>query len=120
MSLSPIAVTNKCRRELQFAPVVLQWQYERKERKKMAKTATLTVRIDAQVKREAQEVLKQLGLTTTQAISMYLNQIRVEKALPYHPHIPNAETLQAMDDLENRRGVKTFETVEAALAHLGI
>ena len=86
----------------------------------MAKTATLTVRIDAQVKQEAQEILKQLGLTTTQAISMYLNQIRNEKGLPYHPHIPNAETLQAMDDLENRRGVKTFENVEEALAHLGI
>ena len=86
----------------------------------MAKTATITVRLDAQVKREAQEVLKKLGMTTTQAISMYLSQISAEKALPFHPHIPNAETAQALDDLEKRRDVKTFESVEAALDHLDI
>ena len=33
----------------------------------MTKTATITVRLDAQVKHDAQEVLKQLGMTTTQA-----------------------------------------------------
>lgn len=86
----------------------------------MTKTATITVRLDAQVKHDAQEVLKQLGMTTTQAITMYLSQISVEKGLPYHPHIPTAETEMAMDDLENRRDVKVFETAEAALTHLGI
>jgi DNA-damage-inducible protein J len=84
----------------------------------MAKTATLTVRIDAQVKREAQEVLKQLGLTTTQAISMYLNQIRVEKALPYHPHIPNAETERAILDALEGKNLHTAENIDDLFAQL--
>ena len=86
----------------------------------MTKTATITVRLDEQVKRDAQKVLKQLGMTTTQAITMYLNQISLEKALPYHPNIPNPETERAMNDLENKHDVKVFETAETALAHLGI
>jgi DNA-damage-inducible protein J len=63
-----------------------------------AKTATITVRLDPQVKREAQEVLKKLGITTSQAIAMYFSQISAEKALPYHPHVPNAETERALAD----------------------
>ena len=86
----------------------------------MPKTTTLTVRLDPQIKHDAQEVLKRLGITITQAITMYFSQISAEKGLPYHPHIPNLETEQAMDDLEHRRGVKTFETVEQVLAHLEI
>jgi DNA-damage-inducible protein J len=78
----------------------------------MAKTATLTVRLDAQIKHDAQEVLKQLGMTTTQAISMYFSQISAEKALPYHPHIPNAETEAAMQELIDGKNLRTFETVE--------
>ncbi len=31
---------------------------------------------------------------------------------------PNEETLQAMDDLKNRRNTKTFESVEELIADL--
>jgi DNA-damage-inducible protein J len=78
----------------------------------MTKTATITVRIDPLVKRRAQEVLKQLGLTTTQAVTLYLNQISAEKGLPFHPHIPNAETEQAMQDALDGKDLKTFDNIE--------
>ena len=84
------------------------------------KTATVTVRLDPKVKRNAQKVLEKLGITTSQAVTMYFNQISEEQGLPFRPHIPNAETLQAMDDLEHGRNVKTFDTPEEAFADLGI
>lgn len=68
----------------------------------MSKTATLTVRLDPQVKRDVEEVLDSLGITLTQAVTMYFNQISLEKALPYHPHIPNAETERALADKDLR------------------
>jgi DNA-damage-inducible protein J len=86
----------------------------------MSKTATLTVRIDPKVKREAFKVFEKLGITASQAVTMYFAQVGAEKGLPFRPHMPNAETLQAMDDLERRRDVKVFETAEEVFADLGI
>ena len=45
----------------------------------MSKTATVTVRLDPKVKRDAQKVLEKLGITTSQAVTMYFNQISDEK-----------------------------------------
>lgn len=86
----------------------------------MAKTAAITVRLDPQVKREAQAVLDKLGLTTTQAVSLFFKQISLNKGLPFAVEIPNEETIQAIEDGLNRRNVKTFEDVEAALDYLGL
>ncbi len=86
----------------------------------MAKTAAITVRLDPQVKREAQAVLDKLGLTTTQAVSLFFKQISLNKGLPFAVEIPNEETIQAIEDGLNRRNVKTFEDVEATLDYLGL
>jgi DNA-damage-inducible protein J len=86
----------------------------------MSKTATLTVRIDPKIKREAIKVFDKLGITASQAVTLYFSQVSAEKGLPFRPHIPNEETLQAMDDIANRRGVKTFDTPEEVFADLGI
>ncbi len=84
----------------------------------MSKTATITVRLDPQVKREAQEVLKKLGLTTTQAVTMYFTQISAEKALPYHPHVPNAETEQTMRDALDGKDLHTAKDMDDLFAQL--
>jgi DNA-damage-inducible protein J len=84
------------------------------------KTATVTVRLDPKVKKNAQKVLEKLGITTSQAVTMYFNQISEEQGLPFRPHIPNAETLQAMDDVANHRNIKTFDNLEDLFKDLGL
>jgi DNA-damage-inducible protein J len=64
----------------------------------MAKTATITIRLDPKVKTDAQAVFDKLGLTTTQAVSLFLNQVSLNKGLPFDLHIPNAETAKAIED----------------------
>lgn len=86
----------------------------------MTKTTAITVRLDPQVKKDAQAVLKELGLTTTQAISLFFKQISLNKGLPFAVEIPNEQTIQAIEDGLNRRNLKTFENAEAALDYLGL
>jgi DNA-damage-inducible protein J len=86
----------------------------------MSKTAAITVRLDPQVKKQAQVVLDELGLTTTQAVSLFFKQISLNKGLPFAVEIPNEETIQAIEDGLKRRNIKTFEDAEAALAYLGL
>jgi DNA-damage-inducible protein J len=62
----------------------------------MAKTATLTVRLDPSVKANAQAVFERLGLTTTQAVTLFLNQVSLSRGIPFDVHIPNDETAAAI------------------------
>ena len=86
----------------------------------MTKTTAITVRLDPQLKKDAQAVLNELGLTTTQAVSMFFKQISLNKGLPFAVEIPNEQTIQAIEDGLNRRNVKTFENAKAALDYLGL
>jgi len=66
----------------------------------MAKTANLNIRIDPEVKSQAEELFSSLGMTITQACNMFLQQSLLEYRLPFQPHQPryNAETLAAIQE----------------------
>ena len=63
----------------------------------MNKTATVTVRLDPQVKKNAEAVLKTLGLTTSQAVNLFFTQVSLNKGIPFDVHIPNEATTKAIE-----------------------
>lgn len=60
----------------------------------MAKTAMIVARTEPSLKADAEKVLKKLGLSTTEAINLFLAQIRLRKGLPFDVRIPNKTTLE--------------------------
>lgn len=64
----------------------------------MPKTTTITVRLDPMVKRNAQDVFKELGLTTTQAISLFLSQVSIQKGMPFELRIPNNAVTPSVEE----------------------
>jgi DNA-damage-inducible protein J len=62
----------------------------------MAANAVVRARIDEQTKTEATAVLKAMGLTVSDAFRLMMVKIAKEKALPFEPLVPNAETIEAM------------------------
>ena len=83
----------------------------------MTANTVVRARIDAQTKEEAAIVLEAMGLTLSDAFRMMLTRIAREKALPFEPLVPNAETIAAMK--EARRGtLPSFASVDALMADL--
>ncbi|MBN1670822.1 MAG: type II toxin-antitoxin system RelB/DinJ family antitoxin [Kiritimatiellae bacterium] len=41
-------------------------------------------RVDNRLKRDAERILDRLGLSTTEAIRLFLVQVRLQKGLPFH------------------------------------
>ena len=83
----------------------------------MAANAVVRARIDEHIKEEATVVLASMGLTVSDAFRLMLTRIAKEKALPFEPLVPNAETIAAMK--EARRGrLKSFGSVDALLDDL--
>lgn len=85
----------------------------------MSKTTMITARVDPKLKRETEKVLKGLGLTTSQAITLFFNQISLRKALPFAVAIPNTETAKAIENALAGMDLYEAETVDALFAELG-
>jgi DNA-damage-inducible protein J len=62
----------------------------------MTENAIVRARIDERIKTEATAVLGAMGLTVSDAFRLMMTRIAVEKALPFEPLVPNAETIEAM------------------------
>jgi len=59
-------------------------------------SSVVRARIDERTKREASAALKRIGLTVSDAFRLLLVRVAAEKALPFEPLNPNAETVAAM------------------------
>ena len=62
----------------------------------MTERSVVRARIDERTKREASATLKKIGLTVSDAFRLLLVRVAAEKALPFEPLNPNAETIAAM------------------------
>ena len=83
----------------------------------MAENAVVRARIDERTKSEATIVLGAMGLTVSDAFRMMMRRIAAEKALPFSPLVPNAETIAAME--EHLHGpLPRFDTIEDLMADL--
>ena len=82
----------------------------------MGKTQT-TIRVDEENYLKAREILSQIGLNYSQAISVFNNMIVLNKGLPFELKIPNSQTREALHELEVRDG-KTFDNVDELFADL--
>ena len=62
----------------------------------MGDNSVVRARIDERTKREAAVALTTMGLTVSDAFRLMMVRIAKEKALPFEPLPPNAETIAAM------------------------
>ncbi len=87
----------------------------------MAKTDTLHIRVEPRVKQKAEETLSDLGLSITEAINVFLNQVILNDGIPFEIRKPkfNKETIQAIEDTKNGKNLsKTFDNVDEMFEEL--
>lgn len=87
----------------------------------MEKKATLNLRVNPDVKQNAEAILSQLGISMSTAIDMYLRQISLVGGIPFPvtirqaPDRVNAELMAASDIREKIQ--KGIDDVESARVH---
>jgi DNA-damage-inducible protein J len=79
----------------------------------MMSRVTVQARIDPELKAEAEAVFSAIGLSTAEAIRVFLQQAVNSGGLPFQPSAKkaNVETLAAMQELEAHGG-QTFQSTE--------
>jgi DNA-damage-inducible protein J len=83
------------------------------------KSAMVRARIEPGLKSKAEKYFDILGLSTTQAITLFFKQVELHRGLPFEINIPNNETIAAMKEIENGGG-KKFKNTDELFKHLGI
>lgn len=87
----------------------------------MTKTATVQVRIEAELKREADEVLAELGLSPSVAISMYYKQIVRTRSIPIALKVPRHGLISAIKEVRKpgfHKKTKKYRNAKELLADL--
>ena len=86
--------------------------------------ANINIRIDDQIKKNAENVFSKIGLTPTAAITLFYHQVIRTNSIPFElkADIPNKETLEAIEEVEkmenNSSDAKTFDSVEKLMEDL--
>ena len=86
----------------------------------MGKTSTIRARIEPDLKGKAEHIFQQLGLTTTQAITLFYKQVELKKGLPFDVAIPNAITRQTLSDTGAGRDLIICNDADDMFKKLGI
>ena len=81
----------------------------------------MSFRVDKNLKKQADELFKNLGMNTSVALNMFLTQSVREQSIPFIPsmEVPNARLISAMEEFESiengKIDAKKYKTFEEAL-----
>ena len=90
----------------------------------MARTSSMHVRVEPKIKEEAEKILKKLGMTSSEAINIYLKQIILNSGIPFDVKIPqfNDDMLEAIaeskDLEENPNKYKKYNNIKDLMEDL--
>jgi DNA-damage-inducible protein J len=76
------------------------------------KTAVIHARIEPQIKKKAEGVLQNLGITPTEAIRIFYRQISMRGGLPFAVEIPNDCTVQTLEKSYKGKDVVEFDSLD--------
>ena len=86
----------------------------------MSKTTTVRARIEPRLKKEAEHVLGDLGLSATQAITLFYRQVTLRKGLPFDVVIPNATTRRTLEGTDAGKDLVVCKDADDMFRKLGI
>lgn len=75
-------------------------------------TTNITIRMDEELKKQAEELFSELGLNMTTAFTVFAKQAVREQKIPFmlSKRTPNQETLEAIKEIEEMKKDKNKKT----------
>lgn len=86
-------------------------------------TTNITIRMDANLKAQAEALFNEFGMNLSTAFNIFVRQSLREGAIPFKIHLekPNAETIAAMEEakrITNDSSVKGYSDINELFAEL--
>jgi DNA-damage-inducible protein J len=78
----------------------------------MSKSATIRARVEPDLKKEVERIFKTLGITATEAITLFYNMVKLKKGIPFDIKIPNEETQKVIQNSREGINVTTHSNLD--------
>jgi len=82
----------------------------------MSKSEMIRARVEPELKHDAEAVFSILGLSPTEAITLFYKQVTLHHGLPFEVRIPNAETREAIQQAKNKEELTQHDSVDDLMA----
>jgi len=76
--------------------------------------------MEPDLKDKAEFIFQKLGLTTTQALTLFYKQVELRNGLPFDVAIPNEATRRTFADTDSGRNLVVCEDADDMFKKLGI
>ena len=86
----------------------------------MSKTAMIRARIQPALKEDVENVFAELGLSTTQAITLFYQQVKLHRGLPFEVRVPSKVTLRTFEETDAGENLVRSSDAEEMCERLGI
>lgn len=86
----------------------------------MTKSAMIRARVDPELKEDAESVFAALGLSATQAITLFYLQVKWYRGLPFELRLPNEATQHVLAQTDAGQDLERCKDVNDMLRRLGI
>lgn len=78
----------------------------------MSKTVMIHARVQSDLKTDTDKIFRKLGLSTTEAITVFFSQVRLRKGLPFEVKIPNRTTLETFRKTDAGRELNEYKSMK--------
>lgn len=86
----------------------------------MNKSETVRARVNSELKHDVEAVLDSLGLSMSDAIILFMSQIKLNRGIPFDIKLPNRGTKKAMDDADKGGNLHAAKNVDDLFNQLSI
>ena len=84
------------------------------------KTSVIHTRIDAELKAGAEDILKKVGLSSSEAVRLFYRQIELTQGIPFDIRIPNELTTKTLESSDHGKDVYQAKDAEDLFEKLDI
>ena len=85
----------------------------------MSKSAMIRARVEPELKEEVESIFKELGITTTEAITIFYHQVKAKKGIPFELSIPNEITLETAQKTDSGEELNEYGNLNAFRKKMG-
>ena len=86
----------------------------------MSKSGYIRARVETELKEDVESLLATIGLSPSQAITLFYTQIKLNRGLPFAVKLPNETTIKALEEGEATAGLPRYKSSKEMFKGLGL
>jgi len=86
----------------------------------MSKSGYIRARVEIELKEDVEGLLATIGLSPSQAITLFYTQIKLNRGLPFSVKLPNETTIKALEESATTAGLPRYKSSKELFKGLGL